>query len=130
MKILLINLGILVSVNGFANDIAHFANLERCHNSEYQFEINSVANPQFQQGKLSSGKNVLAFFRCKEKNGSAGLPSGGRLIWNCQQTPEADGGYIVSIQTTGFAPVVSAYVSIQQKFPVQPKHVGTLVCEN
>ena len=98
---------------------------------EISFQIRRTAVPTYIQGVLTFGDALQPIdLKCKRAPRShaigADLP---QALWSCTEARGGDGRYLVSVHTQGFSAMELADVSIEQIFPLKPKKLATLVCE-
>lgn len=86
------------------------------------FTLRATAAPTLIQGLLYIGANPVSSY-CKKQNAADGS-----LIMSCTEFRSGDGKLSVLLRS-GNQGFVSAQVSIERIYPLQPKVLGTLSCQ-
>ncbi len=134
MKAILLFATLSFAPNAFAT-VSDGSALVECAGSlesgvETSLRIDNTAIPAYFSGVLVHGQNVTSL-KC-QPDGSfiADTPTAGQNLWNCVESRGGDGKILVQIERGGFSGVVTAQISQEQMFPLNPQVIGTLICPN
>lgn len=96
--------------------------------TEVTFEIRKTAVPTYVDAVLvsSSSNELISHLSCQKVGTSQG--NNVVAVWECLEYPQApQAGFKIEISTGGFSGKTGV-ITLGQMFPLQPQHVGSLVC--
>lgn len=122
----------IFSINGFTQDrVGHgpgpVGDIVTCE-GKFDFVVTHTAAVTLIQGLLKVDDDNYISMICKRPTFQDRPASAGSIDWNCTELRDGGGKWLVRVETSGVTHMVSAYVSLEQIYPLEPKALATLHC--